>query len=465
MENNNASFGLMGKEYQEKIIQALLTDAKWAAQFSEVININYFDKNYLKFLAEKYFEYYSKYKSFPTMSLMVTICKENFKDETNTILRDQIIDFLKRIKTNPDMGDLDYVKEKSLDFCKRQALKGALEKSIELIQNEKYDTVVDVVKKAVSLGQDNNLGLDFFDDMESRFLRINRNPIPTGMVEIDNLIQGGLGAKELSVFCGSSGAGKSHLLVQMGANALRLNKNVLHYTFELSAEYTGIRYDSNLCNIPSDEIITRKQEVVEQYEKNKYGRLLIKEYSTGGASVLTLRNHIDRLKLKGFIPDIVIIDYADIMKSAGGGDMLRLQLKAIYEDLRGLAQDLALPVVTASQSNKEGAKSDIVDLTNMSESYAKAQVADLIISISRKAEEKYSGLCRLFIAKNRIGKDGIVFASKMETSMSKIEILSESDPMTLDQCKNENDILTKEGLKNKWNEFKKGDANLKLEKA
>ena len=101
----------------------------------------------------------------------------------------------------------------------------------------------------------------------------------------------------------------------------------------------------------------------------------------------------------------------------------------------------------------------------MSESYAKAQVADLIISISRKAEEKYSGLCRLFIAKNRIGKDGIVFASKMETSMSKIEILSESDPMTLDQCKNENDILTKEGLKNKWNEFKKGDANLKLEKA
>ena len=460
----NTSFAEWGKSFQEKIIQALLTDRKWAAQFSEVVNIEYFDKNYLKFLADKYFDYYKQYKTFPTLGLLVTIVKDSFKDDNNTAVRDQIVDFLKRVKTNPDIGDLEYVKEKSLDFCKRQALKAALEKSIEHISNAKYDSVVDEVKRAVSLEANNTIGLDFFEDLESRFLQNNRHAIPTGMVEIDKLIQGGLGAKELAVIVGAASVGKSHMLVQIGANALRLKKNVLHYTFELSAEYTGIRYDSNLCNIPSDEVITRKNEVLEQYKKIKYGRLLIKEYPTGGASTLTLRNHIDRVKLKGFEPNIIIIDYADIMRPVSSTDLLRLQLKAIYEELRGLAQDLDIPILTASQANKEASKSDIVDLSNMSESYAKAAVADLIIAISKKPEEKYSGLSRLFIAKSRIGKDGIVFATRMNTAMSKIEILSESDPLTLDQCRSEDDILSKGMLQKKWNEFKKESKDLDIGK-
>lgn len=245
----------------------------------------------------------------------------------------------------------------------------------------------------------------------------------------------------------------SHWLVSLGANAMKAQKNVLHYTFELSETDVGLRYDSNLCNIPSNDVQDNKDAVKDFYEKNQMGRLIIKEYPTGSASVITIRNHIEKLSLKGFKPHLIIIDYADIMKSTRAYDSLRYELKLIYEELRNLSMELGIPVWTASQANRDSSNSDVVGLENMSESYGKAMVADVVVSISRKATEKATGLGRLFIAKNRAGRDGIVFPISIDTSMSKFDILNEN-ALTLDEEISNTGNQSKKMLLDAWKSVK-----------
>jgi len=443
-----------GKSFQEKIFQGLLTDHTWAAQIVEVMKPDFFDVKYLSYLTDKYFAYFYKYKCFPTAKLLVSIIRDDLSNGNDVILRDQIVEFLHRMKYNPDMGDIKYVKEKALDFCKRQALKEALEESVDDINTGNYETAVERMKKACAAGMPSTVGHNFFEDLEARFVKMNRMVCPTGIERLDagDILRGGLGRGEIGVVTANTGVGKSHWLVAMGANAMRNGKNVLHYTFELTEHAVGIRYDSNLCNIPSNDVHDNKERVLEFYNKEKdLGKLMIKEYPTGSASVITVRNHIEKLALKGFIPSIIIIDYADIMRSTRSYDSLRHELKLIYEELRNLAMELNIPVWTASQANRDSANSDIVGLENMSEAYAKAMVADVVISMSRKPMEKSNGTGRLFIAKNRAGKDGLVFPIHIDTSMSRIEILDESE-LTLNEAVDQDAGAMKTILKKKWKE-------------
>jgi replicative DNA helicase len=450
-------FGRYGKPFQEKIFQSLMSDREWAAQMVEVMNPMFFDLKYLQYLSEKFFSYYMKYKCFPTLGLLVTIIKDDLGQKDDSILRDQIIEFLHRVKTSANLSDLAYVKDKALDFCRKQAFKDALEQSVELIQTEKFDSVLTIMRQAISVGLPSSTGHDFFEDVEARFVKINRAVCPTGLPKLDakDILRGGLGRGEIGVVTANTGVGKSHWLVAMGANAMKVGKNVLHYTFELTEHAVGLRYDANLCGIPANEVQDRKEEVVKKYEGMDLGRLIIKEYPTGSASSITIRNHVEKLMLKGFTPSVIVIDYADIMKSTKSYDSLRHELKLVYEELRNLAMELNIPIWTASQANRESAKSDIVGLENMSEAYGKAMVADLVISISRKATEKAGNSGRLFVAKNRAGKDGIVFPIHIDTAMSRFKILDEN-ALTLDEAVKQTNSDMKDLLKQKWAEVNGG---------
>ncbi len=454
MNNFEKTFSKYGKSFQEKVFQSMLSDRTWAAQMIEVMDPSYFDVKYLAFLCESYFKYFGKYKSFPTLQLLITIVKEQFQTNSDTVLRDQIIEYLTRMKTNPDLGDIEYVKEKSLEFCKRQVFKEALEKSVQLIQTENYDSVLSIMKDAIASGLPSSQGHDFFEDMEARFIKVNRQAIPTGLKRLDDkdLLRGGLGRGEIGVLAAPTGVGKSHFLVAMGANAMRFGKNVIHYTFELTETDVGLRYDSNLCHIPSNEVLERKQEVIDKYKEMDLGRLVIKEYPTGTATVNTLRSHIEKLSLKGFVPNLIIVDYADVMRSSRKMESLRHELKLVYEELRNLAMDLGIPVWTASQANRDASNSDVVGLENMSEAYGKAMVADIVLSLSRKPTEKATGKARLFVAKNRAGKDGILFPINIDTARSKFEILDETE-LTLNEIIQQDKLDLKEQLKKKWNEI------------
>ena len=233
-------------------------------------------------------------------------------------------------------------------------------------------------------------------------------------------------------------------------------KNVIHYTFELSETAVGLRYDSNLTDVPSHEVIDRKDEVLKKYEGSDLGRLIIKSFPTGSASVMTLRNHIEKVLLKSFAPSLIIIDYADIMRSSRKYENLRHELKLIYEELRNLAMDMNIPIWTASQANRESANSSVVGLENMSEAYGKAMVADVVLSLSRKPIEKASGAGRLFIAKNRAGRDGILFPINLDTSRSKLVILEEDAEMSLNEIMSSDRDAMKGLLRSKWKEINEG---------
>lgn len=453
-ELQNTTFGQFGRNFQEKIMQALLSDRQFAEQMLEVLDVEYFDLKYLIFLSDRYFAYAKKYKVFPTLQLLVTIVRDELKSGTEASLRDQIIDYLQRMKSDPDTGDLVYVKEKALEFCRKQALKHALEAAVDQMAANKYEQIVEGIKKAVCVGTTPALGHDFFEDYESRFTLLQRNCVTTGFPELDKkeILNGGLGAGELGCVTACTGVGKSHMLTFFGVSALKAGVNVLHYTFELSESAVGRRYDSNLCEIDSNDIIENKEKIIEKYKSASLGKLMIKEFPANTASIYTIRSHMERLDLKGFKPGLIIIDYADIMRSSRQFDSLRHELKLVYEELRSFASEKQLGIWTASQSNKEGSNAEIVDLSNMSEAYGKAMVADVVLSISRRSHEKSSGVGRLFVAKNRAGRDGLVYPLKIDTARSNFEITG--GPGGFDEAKSDDDNSMKKALRAKWEELR-----------
>ena len=181
--HNAASFSKYGKPFQEKIFQSLMSDKEWAGQMVEVMDPSFFDVRYLQFLGEKFFAYFAKYKCFPSLGLLVTIIRDDLSENDDLVLRDQIVQFLHRIKSSTDLADLAFVKDKTLDFCRKQAFKEALEKAVDLIQTEKFDSVLALMKKAVAVGLPSSSGHDFFEDAEARFVKLNRLVCPTGLWE------------------------------------------------------------------------------------------------------------------------------------------------------------------------------------------------------------------------------------------------------------------------------------------
>ena len=429
------------KNFQEKIMQAMIMDHPWAIQFNEVLDINYFNFAHLKLIANKYVGHYVKHKEFPSMDLLLSMIKTDLKNNEDTALREQIKEFLINVEAKKDLGDLPYVKEKALDFCKRASTQIALEKSISYLATEKYEKIIDEIKKAINAGNPVSPGLELIDDIDARYSDTYRRTVPTGIPELDQrkVLNGGLGGGEIGFVVAPPGVGKSHILTHIGASAIKNNKNVIHYTFELNERVTGIRYDSHLTDIPSLDCFEAKEEIRKFYETNRQnlGRLIVKYFPTGQASTQTLRAHMDKLQNKGFIPDLIIIDYAGIMRSADRNELLRLELKKVCEELRGLAGEMDVPIWSAIQSNKEGANADIVDLTNMAESYGQAHVADFIMGLSRQSAQKATGFGNLFIAKNRAGIDGIKYCVHLDTSRSKIRVLTDAEAVDFAQEKEE----------------------------
>ena len=453
-EGGPAFFQQYGKAFQEKIFQGLAIDKDWAQQMHEVMKPHYFELRYLQYLCEKYFEYFDNYRCFPTMQLLIQMVAADLgSDGSDGILRNQIVQFIHRMRGNPHPEDLPYVKDKALDFCKRQAFKEALTTAVELVQGDKFESVVDLMRQAVSVGMPSTIGHDFFEDIEARFQEIQRITTPTGLDFLDakDILDGGLGRGELGVVVAPTGCGKSHWLVQVGAAALKQGKTVVHYSFELSEVLVGKRYDANLTNISVNDLIENKDRVKDFYEDNELGNLIIKYYPTRTASVNTIRNHLEKLKFRGYIPSVVIIDYADVMRSTKAYEALRHELMLIYEELRQMAGDFNVPVWTASQSNRAGANADMVGLENMGEAYGKAQVSDFVLGLSRKPEEKDKGYGRLFVAKNRSGRDGMQFHVKIDTARSKFKKMDLQEVADMDP---------KNIMKQKWNEVKQAKKEL-----
>ena len=242
--------------------------------------------------------------------------------------------------------------------------------------------------------------IDYMADFEERFKPKHRNPITTGWKDIDAIVGGGLGKSELGVVIAPTGAGKSMLLVHLGAAALREGKTVVQYTLELQDTVIANRYDSCITGYPLSDIKNFKQEIYEEI-KDFEGNLIIKEYPTKSASTNTMRAHLSRLAKRGINPGMIIVDYADLLKPVTVRKEKRAELESIYEELRALSTEFQCPIWTASQTNRSGLSAEVITMEQISEAFNKCFVADFIFSVSRTIEDKQNNQGKIFIAKNR----------------------------------------------------------------
>ena len=422
--DNNIGFSKYGKQFQESLAQLIMEDRPFADQVEEVLDTNFFELKYLRIFISKIYNYRNKYGVHPTKKILATVLRTELDSQSDAVQKQTRDYFARTLITSVD--DEKYIKETSLDFCKKQKLKEALMQSVDLIQNSSYDEVRRVMDHALNLGTDNDFGHDFVKDFELRYEIKARNPVGTGWEKVDNLMKSGLGSGELGVVIAPTGAGKSMALAHLGCAALRAGLNVLHYTLELSESVTGQRYDSCLSAVPLSALFARKDEVLENISDLE-GSLIIKEYPTKTASCNTLKSHIDRLKKRNQKVDMIIVDYADLLRSTTNFREKRDELGSIYEDLRAIAQINKCPIWTASQTNRTGLNAEVVTMESISEAFNKCFVADFICSISRTIKDKNANTARLFIAKNRNGPDGLVFPMFMDTSMVQLKVLAEPE--------------------------------------
>ena len=404
-----------GYSFQIKLISALFKDKVFLQQIIDILDSSYFDSEANIVILDMIKDYFSEYKNAPTLEAM----KIKIVEMDNDLLKKTIAENIKAAFANLDAEDLDFVKEKALEFCKNQEIKKAIVNSVELLNNGDYDSIKALVDNALKAGLERNVGHEYKTSVEERYLESVRNTVKTQWEAIDDIADGGLGKGELGVFVAPAGIGKSWALVNVGAAAAKAGLNVIHYTLELNEAYVGLRYDSVMTGIAAQELKYNIEEVKKNVENIK-GNLIVKYFPTKGATVNTIASHIERCRANGFPPDMIIVDYADLLR--GKGKEVRLELGNIYEDLRGLAGEHEIPVWTASQANRSALEDDVIGAEKIAESYSKIMTADFVISLSRKIEDKVAGTGRWHVIKNRFGPDGITFPSKMNTSNGQIHI-------------------------------------------
>ena len=453
--SENISFSRYGKAFQEGLVQIIYEDRPFADQITEVLDTNFLELEYLRVFVEKIINYRDRYGTHPSAEAVITMLRTEL-DSEDEIVRKQVREYFAKI-TAKEATDTQYIKEQSLDFCRKQNLKEAMMKSVGLLQSCSFDEISKTINDSLKLGSDNNFGYDYLADFEKRFIPKHRLPVTTGWKQIDDICGGGLGKSELGVVIAPTGAGKSFCLVHLGAQGLKEGKVVVHYTLELGDTIIATRYDSCLTGYPLSDIINFKDEVYEEI-KDIEGKLIVKEYPTKSASTNTIKSHLNKLIKRGIKPGMIIVDYADLLKPVVVRKEKRNELESIYEELRGISTEFGCPIWTASQTNRSGLNAEVITMEQISEAFNKCFVADFIFSVSRTIEDKQNNQGKIFIAKNRNGPDGMIYDIFMDPSNASIRVMPKTavangvapmNPVALSAS------MQKDLLQNKYEKFRK----------
>jgi replicative DNA helicase len=399
-----------------KVISSLLTHKEFLQNINDVLSDEYFSNPAHKWVINEILKYYEKYHT----TISMDILKVEMKKLDNEVLKVSVKEQL-REAYKADIDDLAYVQEEFSTFCKNQQLKKALLNSVDLLKAGDYDSIKYMIESAMKAGQDKNIGHEYKRDVESRYREDHRKIVPTPWSEINELVQGGLGNGDLGLIFGNPGGGKSWTLVALGGFAVQMGYNVIHYTLELSEAYTGRRYDAFFTGTPVDQLEKHKGDV-ETSTANLPGELIIREFPMGKTTISTIESHIQKVRDLGIEPDLIIIDYIDLLSTRKRNVDRKGEIDDIYTSTKGLARELNLPIWSVSQVNRAGAKDDVIEGDKAAGSYDKMMITDLSMSLSRKKEDKVNGTGRLHIMKNRYGMDGLTFQVEVDTSTGRIKV-------------------------------------------
>jgi replicative DNA helicase len=428
-----------GFGFQVKVLAAMFTDRTFLQQIADIIQPEYFDSESNSWILDIILGHFRTYKTPPTKDVL----KVKVTEIEHDVLKVAVVEQLKEVFRYMESDDLSFVKDEILRFCKNQEIKHAIMDSVNLLKNGNYDEIKTKIDSAMKAGADTDIGHEYKSQVALRYNEAARHTITTGWDVVDDLMDGGLAPGELGVVMAPAGIGKSWLLINIGANAIRNGKNVVHFTLELNQNYVGQRYDSVITGIPAQNL-KNHQEDIENKMSRISGELVIKYYPTKSVGVMALKAHIEKSSMLNKAPDLVIVDYADLLKVSAKDK--HEALEELYEELRGMAGEYGVPIWTATQAGRAALEDDIIEADKIAASYGKVMVSDFIMSLSRKVQDKLSGTGRVHIVKNRFGPDGMTLPSKINTNNGQFQFF---EPDTTQGKATKKDMKTGETMMKK----------------
>ncbi len=403
------------QQVEEKILAHLIRDEDYTKQVLPFIDDEYFTTpaNQMVFKVVK--EFVSKYKTIPTFDA-VELSVEQSKESAGLYKEaSKLVKELRGVE-RVDTARLKWLVDETEKFIKNRALFIAIAKGLELIDAEGAETagaVPDMLRKALAVGFHNDIGHDYLTDAERRYdyYHQKHDRIPFDLDMFNTITEGGLLPKTLNVCAAGTNVGKSLFLCHVAAAAIQMGKRVLYITMEMAEERIAQRIDANLLDVGMHDLHDlSKPQFVKLMDgirrRNSIGQLVIKEYPTSTAHAGHFRALMNELQMKkGFVPDILIVDYINICSSErfkmGGSTNSYTYVKSIAEELRGLAVEMNIPLLTATQFNREGFDSSDPSLTNTSESFGLPQTADLQFALISSEELDEDGLLMVKQMKSR----------------------------------------------------------------
>jgi len=355
-------------------------------------------------------EYYTKYETVPTHDSLDQLIRIEVSNET---AKEYLKDTLKKLK-DQDFADADFTQQTALKFCKQQEIKKAISNSEKIMSNgnfEDYDKIEDLFRKALSVGNDKEDGIDVFNALDDVLSADFRHPVLTGIKGIDNITNGGLSKGELGVVLAPFGVGKSTVLTKFANTAYNLGHNVVQIIFEDNPKVIQRKHISCWTGIELNELSERQEEVKEKLEpfKKDRGNLIIKKMASDGTTVGKIKHYIRKLITRGIRPDVILLDYIDCVvpsrvftdEYAGEGNVMR--------EFETLVHEFDMVGWTAVQGNRSSIGADVVEAHQIGGSIKKGQIGHFIMSIAKTLEQKESGRATIAVLKSRFGKDGVIF--------------------------------------------------------
>ena len=448
----NKNFDFLGSSFQLGLINQILIDKTFSSAILDVIETEYFENKYFKYITQLIKEYFKKYNGTPTFDTLEQV----IKSETGEgVMLKMTLDTLTQIK-NCDVENAQFIQDKALKFCKQQELRRVMQKAQIIIDKgefENYDTVESMVREALQVGEKEEGMTHIFSNLEEVLSDDYRHPIPMGIPGIDKLLKGGLAKGEIGVILAPTGVGKSTLLTKIANHAFNLGNNVLQIFFEDNPKIIQRKHFTLWTKIPPDELANQKDFVlskVDEIQNTMKNQLLLKKLPSDTLTMPQIKNQVRKMISEGTKIDMVLLDYIDCVLPDGKNNEEWKSEGSIMRQFEAMCHELSLVGWTATQGNRSSISSEVVTTDQMGGSIKKAQVGHVIISVAKTLQQKEMKLATIAITKSRIGSDGIIFENcKFDNELIEIDTESSVTFLGFEEQKEQNkkerikDLLTK----------------------
>ena len=381
----------MATRLEQTILKNLIHNEEYTRKVLPYIKSDFFQERDEEFLFKQIREYFLQYNSIPTPEALVIDIDE--KDNVDAQLLQESINLIQELKGENTETPLDWLMDSTEKWCKDRAVYNGVMNSIDILQNDgSKGEIPDILRDALSVSFDTNIGHDFLDDWENRydFYHTEEERIPFDLELMNKITKGGLPNKTLNICMAGTGVGKSLFMCHVAASCLVQGKNVLYITLEMAEEKIAERIDANLLDISLNDLEDLPKSMYEKkitrVREKTQGKLIVKEYPTASAHSGHIRHLLQELDLKkDFKPDIIFIDYLNICSSfrvrPGSNVNTYTYVKSIAEEMRGLAVEFDVPIMSATQTNRTGFVSTDVGLEDTSESFGLPATADFMFAL------------------------------------------------------------------------------------